>query len=206
MAAPPAPHDHFMKLLLLGDSGVGKTNLLLRFSDKPFNTSFMTTIGIDFNVKTIELDGETVKLQIWDTAGQERFRTMTRCYYKAAKGVLLVYDITSESSFNHIRNWIGDMEEKHRPSVNMKKILVGNKADMDESKREVPKSKGQALADEYGIKFFETSAKTNMNVEEVFCALARDIRPELYNSSRSMPECLGLGINRSASQRSSCCG
>ncbi|XP_004292259.1 PREDICTED: ras-related protein RABE1a-like [Fragaria vesca subsp. vesca] len=195
-----APHDHFIKLLLLGDSGVGKTSLLLRLSDKPFNASFMTTIGIDFSVKTIELDGERVKLQIWDTAGQERFRTITRGYYKAAKGILLVYDITSESSFNHIRDWIRDMEEKHPPTVNVKKILVGNKGDMGESQRAVSKSRGQALADEYWIKFFETSARTKMNVEEVFFALARVIRPEL-----NVQQCLPLEFNRLAAQRSSCC-
>ncbi|MBA0660869.1 hypothetical protein Goklo_012816, partial [Gossypium klotzschianum] len=109
---------------------------------------------IDFKIRTIELDGKRIKLQIWDTAGQERFRTITTAYYRGAMGILLVYDVTDESSFNNIRNWIRNIEQHASDNVN--KILVGNKADMDESKRAVPTSKGQALADEYGIKFFET--------------------------------------------------
>ncbi|CAA0824804.1 Ras-related protein RABE1a [Striga hermonthica] len=181
MAAPPAraraDYDYLIKLLLIGDSGVGKSCLLLRFSDGSFTTSFITTIGIDFKIRTVELDGKRIKLQIWDTAGQERFRTITTAYYRGAMGILLVYDVTDESSFNNIRNWIRNIEQHASDNVN--KILVGNKADMDESKRAVPTSKGQALADEYGIKFFETSAKTNLNVEEVFFSIARDIKQRL---------------------------
>ncbi|KAL6574757.1 Ras-related protein RABE1c [Orobanche minor] len=181
MAAQPAraraDYDYLIKLLLIGDSGVGKSCLLLRFSDGSFTTSFITTIGIDFKIRTIELDGKRIKLQIWDTAGQERFRTITTAYYRGAMGILLVYDVTDESSFNNIRNWIRNIEQHASDNVN--KILVGNKADMDESKRAVPTSKGQALADEYGIKFFETSAKTNLNVEEVFFSIAKDIKQRL---------------------------
>ncbi|KAH9703161.1 ras-related protein RABE1a [Citrus sinensis] len=184
MAAPPAraraDYDYLIKLLLIGDSGVGKSCLLLRFSDGSFTTSFITTIGIDFKIRTIELDGKRIKLQIWDTAGQERFRTITTAYYRGAMGILLVYDVTDESSFNNIRNWIRNIEQHASDNVN--KILVGNKADMDESKRAVPTSKGQALADEYGIKFFETSAKTNLNVEEVFFSIAKDIKQRLAES------------------------
>ncbi|KAJ8439908.1 hypothetical protein Cgig2_003974 [Carnegiea gigantea] len=136
--------------------------------------------SIDFKIRTIELDGKRIKLQIWDTAGQERFRTITTAYYRGAMGILLVYDVTDESSFNNIRNWIRNIEQHASDNVN--KILVGNKADMDESKRAVPTAKGQALADEYGIKFFETSAKTNLNVEEVFFSIARDIKERLAGS------------------------
>ncbi|CAN1275101.1 Ras-related protein RABE1c [Linum perenne] len=190
MAAPPAraraDYDYLIKLLLIGDSGVGKSCLLLRFSDGSFTTSFITTIGIDFKIRTIELDGKRIKLQIWDTAGQERFRTITTAYYRGAMGILLVYDVTDESSFNNIRNWIRNIEQHASDNVN--KILVGNKADMDESKRAVPTAKGQALADEYGIKFFETSAKTNLNVEEVFFSIARDIKQRLADTD-SKSEC-----------------
>lgn len=137
MAAPPAraraDYDYLIKLLLIGDSGVGKSCLLLRFSDGSFTTSFITTIGIDFKIRTIELDGKRIKLQIWDTAGQERFRTITTAYYRGAMGILLVYDVTDEASFNNIRNWIRNIEQHASDNVN--KILVGNKADMDESKR-----------------------------------------------------------------------
>ncbi|WZY75459.1 hypothetical protein YC2023_021843 [Brassica napus] len=150
--------------------GVGKSCLLLRFSDGSFTTSFITTIGIDFKIRTIELDDKRIKLQIWDTAGQERFRTITTVhvlvislftYYRGAMGILLVYDVTDETSFNNIRNWIRNIEQHASDNVN--KILVGNKADMDESKRAVPTSRGQALADEYGIKFFETPAMIRMS-------------------------------------------
>ncbi|OMO96964.1 Small GTPase superfamily [Corchorus olitorius] len=250
MAAPPAraraDYDYLIKLLLIGDSGVGKSCLLLRFSDGSFTTSFITTIGIDFKIRTIELDGKRIKLQIWDTAGQERFRTITTAYYRGAMGILLVYDVTDESSFNNIRNWIRNIEQHASDNVN--KILVGNKADMDESKRAVPTSKGQALADEYGIKFFETvscmfaakwilfllgwgggesvnyfwliakqfimqSAKTNLNVEEVFFSIARDIKQRLAESdNRAEPTTLKINSQDpaasggQAAQKSSCCG
>ncbi|MCH89589.1 ras-related protein ARA-3, partial [Trifolium medium] len=110
---------------------------------------------IDFKNRTIELDGKKIMLQIWDTAGQERFRTITTAYYRGAMGILLVYDVTNESSFNNIRSWISSIEQHSKDNI-VNKILVGNKADMDESKRVVPFSKGKALANEYGIKFFET--------------------------------------------------
>ncbi|CAN6359830.1 unnamed protein product, partial [Urochloa humidicola] len=214
MAAPPAraraDYDYLIKLLLIGDSGVGKSCLLLRFSDGSFTTSFITTIGIDFKIRTIELDGKRIKLQIWDTAGQERFRTITTAYYRGAMGILLVYDVTDESSFNNIRNWIRNIEQHASDNVN--KILVGNKADMDESKRAVPTAKGQALADEYGIKFFETSAKTNLNVEQVFFSIARDIKQRLAETD-SKPEDKAIKINKPdqgseppAGQKSACCG
>ncbi|KAH9734876.1 ras-related protein RABE1c [Citrus sinensis] len=140
MATAPAraraDYDYLIKLLLIGDSG-----------------------KIDFKIRTIELDGKRIKLQIWDTAGQERFRTITTAYYRGAMGILLVYDVTDESSFNNIRNWMRNIDQHAADNVN--KILVGNKADMDESKRAVPTAKGQELADEYGIKFFETVRSVN---------------------------------------------
>ncbi|OIW03960.1 hypothetical protein TanjilG_30236 [Lupinus angustifolius] len=190
---------------------VGKSCILLRFSDGSFTTSFITTIGIDFKIRTIEMDGKRIKLQIWDTAGQERFRTITTAYYRGAMGILLVYDVTDESSFNNIRNWIRNIEQHASDNVN--KILVGNKADMDESKRAVPTSKGQALADEYGIKFFETSAKTNLNVEEVFFSIAKDIKQRLADTD-TKAEPAGIKINQQdqaagagqAAQKSACCG
>lgn len=167
--------------------------MLLRFSDDTFTTSFITTIGIDFKVRTVELDGRRVKLQIWDTAGQERFRTITTAYYRGAMGILLVYDVTDESSFNNIRNWIRNIEQHASDNVN--KILVGNKVDMD-AKRVVSTAQGQKLADEYGIKFFETSAKTNQNVEQVFFSIARDIKQRLTETVAAANEPPTIQISR----------
>lgn len=186
-------YDSLIKLLLIGDSGVGKSCLLLRFSDDSFTTSFITTIGIDFKIRTVELDGKRVKLQIWDTAGQERFRTITTAYYRGAMGILLVYDVTDETSFLNIRNWIKNIEQNASDNVN--KVLIGNKADMNESKRAVATARGQALADEFGIKFFETSAKTSMNVENVFLTIARDIQLRLADSSVK-PEPSNINIHK----------
>ncbi|EMP27244.1 Ras-related protein Rab-8B [Chelonia mydas] len=156
-------YDYLFKLLLIGDSGVGKTCLLFRFSEDAFNTTFISTIGIDFKIRTIELDGKKIKLQIWDTAGQERFRTITTAYYRGAMGIMLVYDITNEKSFDNIKNWIRNIEE--HASSDVERMILGNKCDMNE-KRQVSKEKGEKLAIDYGIKFLETSAKSSINVEE----------------------------------------
>nr|XP_035937047.1 ras-related protein Rab-8B isoform X1 [Halichoerus grypus] len=197
-------YDYLFKLLLIGDSGVGKTCLLFRFSEDAFNTTFISTIGswvswlqtgfrqrhrqemggeetrrhqgIDFKIRTIELDGKKIKLQIWDTAGQERFRTITTAYYRGAMGIMLVYDITNEKSFDNIKNWIRNIEE--HASSDVERMILGNKCDMND-KRQVSKERGEKLAIDYGIKFLETSAKSSTNVEEAFFTLARDIMTKL---------------------------
>eukprot|EP01104_Vermistella_antarctica_P007148 TRINITY_DN178_c0_g1_i2.p1 TRINITY_DN178_c0_g1~~TRINITY_DN178_c0_g1_i2.p1 ORF type:complete len:218 (+),score=43.40 TRINITY_DN178_c0_g1_i2:206-859(+) len=184
---PPA-YDYLIKLLLIGDSGVGKSCLLLRFSDDSFTPSFITTIGIDFKIRTIKLDGKLIKLQIWDTAGQERFRTITTAYYRGAMGILLVYDVTDEKSFSNIRNWIRNIEQHATESVN--KMLLGNKCDMVD-RRVVDTERGKELADSYGIKFLETSAKNSINVEEAFFTLAKDIKARLIDN----PEASTQGSN-----------
>ncbi|KAI9301487.1 GTP-binding protein ypt2 [Cunninghamella echinulata] len=162
--------------------GVGKSCLLLRFSDDSFTPSFITTIGIDFKIRTIELDGKRIKLQIWDTAGQERFRTITTAYYRGAMGILLVYDVTDERSFGNVRNWFSNIEQHANEGVN--KILIGNKCDM-EDKRVVTKEQGETLANELGIQFMETSAKANIGVEEAFFDLARDIKKRLIDTQQT---------------------
>lgn len=151
----------------------------MRFSDDAFTTSFITTIGIDFKIKTIELDGKRVKLQIWDTAGQERFRTITTAYYRGAMGILLVYDVTDEQSFQNIRNWIRNIEQHAAETCD--KILIGNKCDM-EADQVVERARGQRLAEEYRIKLFETSAKTNINVSNAFISIAQDIKRRLMDN------------------------
>ncbi|XP_078486124.1 ras-related protein Rab-8B [Ciona intestinalis] len=171
-------YDYLFKLLLIGDSGVGKTCVLFRFSEDHFNSTFISTIGIDFKIRTIDLDGKKVKLQIWDTAGQERFRTITTAYYRGAMGIMLVYDITNDKSFENIKNWIRNIEE--HASSDVEKMILGNKCDMND-KRTVSKERGERLAIEYGIKFMETSAKQSLNVEEAFFTLARDIKAKMDN-------------------------
>ncbi|CAO3623347.1 unnamed protein product [Mucor hiemalis] len=161
---------------------VGKSCLLLRFSDDSFTPSFITTIGIDFKIRTIELDGKRIKLQIWDTAGQERFRTITTAYYRGAMGILLVYDVTDEESFSNVRNWFSNIEQHASEGVN--KILIGNKCDV-EDKRAISKEQGETLANELNIRFMETSAKANIGVEEAFFDLARDIKKRLIDTQQA---------------------
>ncbi|CAD6583184.1 MAG: GTP-binding protein [Tremellales sp. Tagirdzhanova-0007] len=188
------PHyDFLIKLLLIGDSGVGKSCLLLRFCDDSWTPSFITTIGIDFKIRTIELDGKRIKLQIWDTAGQERFRTITTAYYRGAMGILLVYDVTDEKSFNNIRTWHSNIEQHASSGVN--KILIGNKCDYEE-KRAVSLDQGRALADEFGLRFLETSAKANEGVEEGFFTLARDIKTRLIDSQPEEAAAPALSADR----------
>ncbi|KAL5469456.1 hypothetical protein EMCRGX_G030712 [Ephydatia muelleri] len=169
-------YDYLFKLLLIGDSGVGKTCILVRFSEDAFNSTFISTIGIDFKIRTVDIDGRKIKLQIWDTAGQERFRTITTAYYRGAMGIMLVYDVTSEKSFDNIRNWIRNIEENAASDV--EKMILGNKCDLGDS-RMVSKERGQLLADEHGVKFMETSAKSGLNVESAFTALAKDIKNKM---------------------------
>ncbi|XP_002157639.1 ras-related protein Rab-8A isoform X1 [Hydra vulgaris] len=169
-------YDYLFKLLLIGDSGVGKTCVLFRFSEDAFNSTFISTIGIDFKIRTIDLDGKKIKLQIWDTAGQERFRTITTAYYRGAMGIMLVYDITNDKSFENIKNWIRNIEE--HAAADVEKMILGNKCDMND-KRQVSAERGQALAMDHNVKFMETSAKTSANVEEAFISLARDIKKKM---------------------------
>ena len=172
-----------LRLVLIGDSGVGKSAILMRFADDSFTQSFITTIGIDFKIRTITLDGKRIKLQIWDTAGQERFKTITTAYYRGAMGILLVYDVTNEPTFANISQWMAAIRQHASDSVN--KVLLGNKADTSgplAAKRAVATARGQALADQYGIHFFETSAKNGINIEESFSTIARDIKQRLLDS------------------------
>jgi Ras-related protein Rab-8A len=181
-------YDLLIKLLLIGDSGVGKSCLLLRFCEDQFTPSFITTIGIDFKIRTIDLDGKKVKLQVWDTAGQERFKTITTAYYRGAMGILLVYDVCDEKSFNNIRSWYSNVQQ--HASENVVLILVGNKSDMVD-KRVISTEQGKALADELGIPFIESSAKTTDNVEETFFSLARRVKENVYSDTADKPAASG---------------
>ncbi|XP_063281503.1 ras-related protein Rab-37 [Pelobates fuscus] len=172
--SPDFTDDLTCKVMLLGDSGVGKTCFLLQFKDGAFlSGAFLATVGIDFRNKVISVDGENVKLQIWDTAGQERFRSVTHAYYRDAQALLLLYDITSKTSFQNIRAWLSEVEEYAHKDVVL--MLLGNKNDVSGA-RVIRKEDGEALAKEYGIPFMETSAKTGMNVDLAFTAVAKELK------------------------------
>ena len=156
--------DLLYKVLIIGDSSVGKSCLLLQFSDQTFSDNYVSTIGVDFKIRTIDVNGRQIKLQIWDTAGQERFQSITANYYHGSHAIAIVYDITSRQSFENVRKWITEVDRLANPQVC--KLLVGNKADLQD-KREVSKEDGQSLADGLGIPFMETSAKTAYNVKDI---------------------------------------
>ena len=159
--------ERLLKILVIGESAVGKSCLLLRYTDDKFQETFMTTIGVDFKTKHIEVNGQKVKLQIWDTAGQDRFRSITKAYYRGAHGILVVFDISRKDTFNQTKMWIDSIKEASTDPVDM--ILVGNKADLE---RAVTREEAEEMAQRYGIKYFETSAKDNKGVNEAFMHLA----------------------------------
>lgn len=166
MKASNHHYDFIYKILLLGDSAVGKTCFLLRYADDTFSDSHISTIGLDYRLKLINIDQDKVaKIQIWDTAGQDRFKSITKNYYKGAHGIILIYDVTSEVSFANIKNWIQQIKEN--ATDNVKIVLVGNKIDVEES-RKISKQEGEKIAKENDIQFFETSAKMNIGVKETF--------------------------------------
>ncbi|KAJ2347377.1 ras GTPase, partial [Coemansia sp. RSA 2618] len=167
-------------LLLIGDSGVGKSCLLLRFADDTYTESYISTIGVDFKIRTIELDGKTVKLQIWDTAGQERFRTITSSYYRGAHGIIVVYDVTDTDTFTNVKQWLQEIDRYASEGVN--KLLVGNKSDL-EDKRAVDFTEAQEFAKSLNISFLETSAKDSTNVESAFLTMARQIKDRMGASN-----------------------
>ncbi|XP_074641782.1 ras-related protein Rab-35-like [Tubulanus polymorphus] len=162
-------YDHLFKLLIIGDSAVGKSSLLLRFSDNVFSGTYVTTIGVDFKIRTVDVNGERVKLQIWDTAGQERFRTITSTYYRGTHGVIVVYDVQNGQSFANVKRWLHEIDQ-NCDVVN--RILVGNKDD-DPDRKVVLTQDAKRFADQMGIQLFETSAKENKNVEEMFLAITK---------------------------------
>ncbi|XP_016896524.1 ras-related protein Rab-15-like [Cynoglossus semilaevis] len=164
----PKQYDVLFRLLLLGDSGVGKTCMLRRFTEGEFDPSHISTIGVDFKMKTLEIDGVRVRVQIWDTAGQERYQTITKQYYRRAQGIILVYDITNQQSFLHISKWASDVDECAPDKV--QRMLIGNKCD-EEPRRQVAKEQASKLAQNYKMDFFETSASSNVNISESFTRL-----------------------------------
>ena len=169
-------HDLFFKVLLIGDSGVGKSCLLLRFSDNMWTDTHISTIGVDFKIKTIHIGDKIIKLQIWDTAGQERFRTITSSYYRGAQGIILVYDCTDRESYSNIKQWIGEVDRY--ACENVSKYIVGNKCDEVDNKS-VDFQEAKEFADQSEIPIIETSAKTSHNVDKMFELMAASIKERL---------------------------
>ena len=165
-------YEFIFKVLLLGNSNVGKSSIFLRFVDDIWNDTFVPTIGVDFKIKTFEIDSKKIKMQIWDTAGQERFKNIIASYYRGAHGILLLYDVTDKDSFKNLSNWLIEIEKN--ASKNVLRVLIGNKCDLEE-KRVISLNPGKEFADTYGLKFIETSAKKNLNVTEAFETLGREL-------------------------------
>mmetsp|Transcript_23958 Transcript_23958/g.42661 ORF Transcript_23958/g.42661 Transcript_23958/m.42661 type:complete len:205 (-) Transcript_23958:329-943(-) len=195
-------HDMHLKLLMLGDTGVGKTCMLQTYVYDTFSPTFITTIGIDFKIKHQEIDGTKLKLQIWDTAGQERFRTITVSYFKGAHGIVLMYDVTDRETFDSISHWLAQIKEHADAQVNV--VLVGNKCDIAD-KRQVATEEGQQLADEYKLKFFETSAKANTRVDETFTAIASETRERLMKQESEGTSGIKLNMAPEKKERKKCC-
>jgi small GTP-binding protein len=176
-----AEYHYLFKLLLIGDSGVGKSCLMARFAKEDYSDAYNGTIGIDFWTKTIQLDGKTVKLQIWDTAGQERFRTITSNYYRGAHGIIVVYDVTDQESFNNVKQWLQEIDRYGDEKVNI--LLVGNKCDRT-SDKVVDNTAAKEYADQLGIPFLEASAKNATNVEKIFVTMAVKVKDKFVTTGQ----------------------
>ncbi|KAM3142557.1 hypothetical protein pb186bvf_005459 [Paramecium bursaria] len=195
--------DWTIKLLVIGDSGVGKTNIILRYCENNFHPSHLSTIGIDFKLKTIDVDGTRIKMNIWDTAGQERFKTITQTYYKGAQGIILVYAINDRDSFNNISNWIKQI--KNHACENVQMIIIGNKCDLDG--RQVTTEEGLTLAKEYKVEFFEASAKDGLNINQSFQTIAKKVKDSFLNVKTPTIESQKLSTNPEKEQQKQggCC-
>eukprot|EP00388_Colpodella_angusta_P021925 GDKJ01055933.1.p1 GENE.GDKJ01055933.1~~GDKJ01055933.1.p1 ORF type:complete len:200 (+),score=42.37 GDKJ01055933.1:46-645(+) len=161
-----------LKILILGEAAVGKTNIMQRFCGEKFSEKYLITLGVDFKDKLIEVDGQQVTLSVWDTAGQEQFRALTPAYFRAADGCFIVYDITNKESFHLVQNWIDTIYQE--PDTKITCVLVGNKTDLA-ANRVVPESSAQQLAEHIKTKYIETSAKTKENIDDAFYLLTREI-------------------------------
>jgi small GTP-binding protein len=202
--------DYKVKLIIVGDSGVGKTNLISRFASDKFQSNSKATIGVEFIYKTLKINKEIFKVEIWDTAGQERYKSITSAYYKGAKGAIIVYDITSETSFNNIENWINEVKSK--ASNNIQIMIIGNKTDLYKE-RKISVEKGIEKAKTLNFHLFEASALDKTNVKEAFNYLLKEMYLDVKNISRNNSNnndggnfgINGVTINTSTKQKKNCC-
>jgi len=202
MTNSSSDYDYLFKLLIIGDSGVGKSCLLLRFADHQFVDTYMSTIGVDFKIQTIDLDGKVVKLQIWDTAGQERFRTITSSYYRGAHGIIIVYDTTEAETFSNIKQWLNEIDRYATPTV--PKLIVGNKSDLT-SRRQVEHNAAQEYCSKLNIPFLETSAKASTNVETAFMTMAKEIMKTKVDKGLEPSVKIAGNFSGKAIPESKCC-
>ena len=165
--------EHLFKILLLGDSGVGKTSLIKRYAENEFAPHLLATAGVDFKVKIVTIAGKKIKIQLWDTAGQERFHHITRSYYRGAHGIALVYDITDSDTFKNVNYWMANIAQTG-VDEKVSKIILGNKADMEDDRKITTESR-EVTSEEFGIPCMETSAKIGNGVEDAFTTLIKDI-------------------------------
>lgn len=189
-------YDHLFKILIIGDSGVGKSCLMLRFTDDTFNEKQLATIGVDFKVKYMKEQGKKLKLAVWDTAGQERFRTLTSSYYRGAQGVILVYDVTQRETFDNLRHWLDEVRT-HSTNENAIKMLVANKVDLVNDQM-VSRAEGEEFAVQNSMMFIETSAKTKIGVRQAFEEVVFKIldTPNLLDGTAPLGNAGGPGSRR----------
>jgi Ras-related protein Rab-2A len=193
-------YSFLFKYIIIGDTGVGKSCLLLQFTDKRFQPVHDLTIGVEFGARMVTIENKQIKLQIWDTAGQESFRSITRSYYRGAAGALLVYDITRRETFNHLTRWLE--EARQNGNQNMTIMLIGNKNDLDH-RRQVSYEEGEQFAKEHGLIFLETSAKTAFHVEEAFLRTAQEIYKKIQDGVYDVSnEANGIKVGMAASASS----
>ena len=195
----------FFKILLIGDLGVGKSCVILRYVEGDFPGNIMSSIGVDFKTKQIDYADRLVKMQIWDTAGHEKFRTITTSYYKSAHAIIILYDITQKTSFDHIKNWITEIDKFGKQGV--LKVIVGNKLDM-ENNRKITKEAAENLALKYGIKLWEVSAKDNTNIEEMFLDTIKTLlekNSKIISEGSSMVTNIQLNKNVKNKKNKKCC-
>ncbi|KAK0586056.1 hypothetical protein LWI29_000259 [Acer saccharum] len=209
--------DYLFKAVMIGDSAVGKSNLLSRFAKDEFRLDSKPTIGVEFAYRNIRIGDKIIKAQIWDTAGQERFRAITSSYYRGALGALLVYDITRRATFENIKKWLKELREYGNSYIVI--VLIGNKSDLSRN-REIQEEEGKELAEMEGLYFMETSAMENLNVQEAFLQMFRKIlentvqknletktndQTKAMNVLQGRKEIINIDHEVTATKQSSCC-
>ena len=201
-------YEMMAKVILIGDSSVGKTNIMSKYLKNQFNENSKATVGVEFGSKLFKLNGHNIKAQIWDTAGQEKYKAITGAYYKGSKGAFVVYDITRKETFESVDKWINDLKSSGDPKLII--IIIGNKCDLEE-KREILKEQGEEKAKSFGCAFLETSALSGDNIDKGFEMMISEIFKKYGNDSNEDDELGGvekgedIKLDKKENQKKSCC-